>query len=90
MLNSNQTDTDRATTSFTQHHRWAFKFKLFMKELPTLTQMNQRRPDLYKKTTCVLCSKEAESHEHVWMCPVHHNIWINILDKAAHFLLSEA
>jgi len=89
MLNSNYTDNDRATTSFTQHRRRAFKFKLLMQELPTLTQMHQRRPDLYRTTTCILCCKEAESQDHVWTCLVHQHTWINILDKAAHLLLSE-
>jgi len=51
MLNNNQTDKDRSTTSFTQHRRRAFKYKLFINELPTLTQLNKRRPDLYKKPT---------------------------------------
>jgi len=89
MLNSNQTNIDQSTTSFIQHRHHAFKYKLFMNELPTLNQINMRRPDLYKKTTCVLCSQESESQEHVWTCPVHHNTWTNILNKAAQFLLCE-
>ncbi len=86
MLNNNQTDNDRSTTSFMQHHRRAFKYKLFISELLTLTQLNKRRPDLYKKPTCVLCNQKDESQEHIWTCSVHHHIWINLLSKAAHFL----
>ena len=86
MLNNNQTDNDRSTTSFPQHRRRAFKYKLFINELPTLTQLIKRRPDLYKKPTCVLCNQEDESQEHIWTYPAHHHTWINILSKAAHLL----
>ena len=48
-----------------------------------------RRPDLYKKTTCVLCDQEAETPAHLWTCPVHHHSWTNILSKAAHLLHDE-
>jgi hypothetical protein len=45
-----------------------FHFKTFFKELPTLQQLNIRRPDIYKKSTCPRCTTEEESDLHPFLC----------------------
>ncbi len=42
MLNHNITDKDKASTSFTQHRKRTFKYKIFSEELPTLVRFKQR------------------------------------------------
>ena len=52
-----------------QHYR-SFKLKCFMKELPTLSILKTRRPDLYNNPdwTCLFCHEE-ETLDHLWNCP---------------------
>ena len=87
MLNYNVTEKDKASTSFEQHHRRSFKYKIFSDELPTLYRTRQRRPDLYPSDICLSCQQRTETQAHFWTCPEHQDIWRNILNRAADLLL---
>ena len=60
MLNYNTSDKERGSTSFNQHRQRFFKYKLFSEELPTLTKMRLRRPDLYSSDVCQSCHRSIE------------------------------
>ncbi len=64
MLNYNVTESDRASTTFEQQRRRSFKYKIFSDELPTLTRLMTRRPDLYPNDVCLSCHRRSESQDH--------------------------
>ena len=64
MLNYNITDKDRAFTSFAQHRKRTFKYKLFSDELPTLARLKLCQPDLYPEDQCLACQRHRETQEH--------------------------
>ncbi len=87
MLNYSVTDNERASTSFSQHRMRTFKYKIFSNELPTLSRLKQRRPDLYTNDTCLFCQRHSESQEHLWTCSGQQDHWQDILNLAAtHFM----
>jgi len=83
MLNYNASEQDKAATSFPQHRQRSFKYKLFSEELPTLTQLKIRRPDLYVDDKCLQCQYRPETQEHLWTCSQHQTTWRSILNRAA-------
>jgi len=87
MLNYNVTEKDKASTSFEQHCRRSFKYKIFIDELPTLYCTRQCWPDLYPSDICLSCQQRTETQAHFWTCPEHQDIWRNILNRAADLLL---
>ena len=86
MLNHNTTAKDKASTSFPQHRQRSFKYKLFCTELPTLSRMRSRRPDLYPVDTCLSCQRCCENQSHFWTCSAHQEQWRDILNSAAELL----
>src|SRR6266498_95458 len=87
MLNYNVTDKDRASTSFSQHRMRSFKYKLFSDELPTLSRLKQRRPDLYATDECLFCHRHSETQAHLWTCSGQHDQWQATLTLAVeHFM----
>jgi len=87
MLNSNTFETDKGNTSFAQYRQRSFKYKIFSDELPTLSRLKRRRPDLYPSDTCLSCSQSSETQLHFWSCPSHQAQWINTLNRAADLLM---
>ena len=87
MLNYNFSDNDKSSTSFKQHRLRSFKYKIFSQELPTLSRMKLRRPDLYPSETCLSCFRTNETQVHFWTCPFHQDKWRDILDRAADMLM---
>jgi hypothetical protein len=53
-------------TSIKQNKEKAFEIKMMHNELPTLDNLEKRRPDIYAgKTTCVLCQDQIETLNHL-------------------------
>jgi len=88
MLNYNFSEKDRASTSFTQHCIRTFKYKIFSNELPTLTRLRQRRPDIYHIDECLFCQRHSETQDHLWYCSSQQDQWRAILNRAADQLMS--
>jgi hypothetical protein len=45
-----------------------FAIKLLNEELPTLTNLNLRKPDTYKEKKCFLCNRYNETNAHIFLC----------------------
>ncbi len=73
----------QALTSFTQYQKQLFKYKLFIDELPMLTQLKQRQLDLYPSDFCVMYQSNAETQEHIWICSSYQILWSHILTSTA-------
>ncbi|RHZ87831.1 hypothetical protein Glove_30g3 [Diversispora epigaea] len=46
----------------------AFSLKLLNEELPTMSNLNLRKSEIYKEKTCTFCNKYKETNTHVFMC----------------------
>jgi ribonuclease HI len=56
-------------TSIKQNRERTFGIKMLHNELPTLDNLEKRRPDIYyRKTTCVICKEEKETLDHLLSC----------------------
>jgi len=82
MLNHNTTEKDKASTFFPQHRQRSFKYKIFCAELPTLSRMRSRRPDLYPADICLSCQRSSETQSHFWTCSSHQDQWQDTLNRA--------
>ncbi|RHZ87630.1 hypothetical protein Glove_33g28 [Diversispora epigaea] len=51
-----------------------FSLKLLNSELPTLNNLNKRKPWIYKTNTCPFCAMEVENNIHVFTCQAQTNI----------------
>src|SRR5438552_2564156 len=57
----------------------AFWIKLVQNELPTLDNLATRRPKIYRNLqTCLLCTEENETLEHLFNCPTLGKDWEEI------------
>ncbi|CAG8657526.1 8551_t:CDS:2, partial [Diversispora eburnea] len=66
-------EIESLTTWFTQHHTKdsalrSFSLKLLNEELPTMTTLYTRKPDIYTKPECPFCGKYKETNTHVFLC----------------------
>jgi hypothetical protein len=65
-------ETPKCHTSFKHNANFAWASKLMMEELPLLSTLQIRRPDLYNEDwNCVLCDTDKETWSHLWTCPVN-------------------
>ncbi|GBB83928.1 hypothetical protein RclHR1_10590010 [Rhizophagus clarus] len=79
--------------SFRAHHAsryFAFKFKLFLDELPLLEKLKITRPDLYiDLLTCRLCRNRKEDLMHLILCSKRRTIMHQILQTYQNHLFSK-
>jgi exonuclease III len=62
-------EISKCETSFRKQSRIMFTLKLFLDELPTLEILRIRNAATYDNyTSCLLCSVDMESLDHVWTC----------------------
>src|SRR5690349_19572632 len=69
-------------TSGEKNKRWTFQVRCLGELLPTLTELNTRRPEVYKSNTCIICKEKAEDIDHLVNCTAYQNIW-NISEEEA-------
>jgi hypothetical protein len=66
------------TTRRSSARRSAF-IKCIMDKLPTLEELNKRRPDIYTTTECQMCQdKTKETQAHLAACKGQRNLWKRI------------
>ena len=62
-----------------------FRIKIISNELPTLETLQKRRPDLYKRKTCIQCDTQTETTNHLFECKVsvkiQEEIWNKLQEK---------
>jgi ribonuclease HI len=73
-------------TSFRQKKEKAFRMKLIHNELPTLSNLFQRKPDVYcKLKLCPWCNEEEETMDHLLICKnletARKEIWRETVNK---------
>jgi ribonuclease HI len=72
-------------TSLKQAKERNFRVKLMNNELPTLHNLQTRRPDIYKDATCLTCGNREENTEHIFDCPAllstRLQIWKEVKEK---------
>jgi hypothetical protein len=73
-------------TSIKQNKERTFGIKLMHNELPTLDNLEKRRPDIYfGKTTCVMYQSEKETLDHLLSCKyteeIRKQIWKSTVKK---------
>jgi hypothetical protein len=66
-MHSNNKITSGATNQ-QDHKLRTFINKLLYKELPTMSRLNNRRPDLYPSKVCIRCNEREEDTEHIFNC----------------------
>src|SRR6185369_9611034 len=72
-------------TSIKQNKERAFSIKMMHNELPTLDNLEKRKPNIYLgKITCVICQSQKETLDHLLTCrnsdEVRKRIW-NLMTK---------
>jgi len=55
-------------TNTTENNIRKFAIKLLNEELPTMSNLNTRKPDLYREKLCPFCNKYNETNLHVFIC----------------------
>jgi len=66
----NDVETPSCHTSFTHNSTFSWASKLLLDELPLLSKLQLRRPDLYlAEWNCVSCGLAPETWSHFWSCP---------------------
>ena len=63
--------------------RWIFRVKYLNDLLPTMYELNRRKPKVYKTNTCIICFDEKETAEHLVSCTELQDIWKIIEEKVA-------
>ena len=51
--------------------------------LPTMYELNRRKPKVYKTNTCIICFDEKETAEHLVSCTELQDIWKIIEEEVA-------
>ena len=60
-------------TNFSQSNLFAFGVKLILDELPWLSVLQKRKPDVYDpEWKCFLCKHSNEDFSHIWQCSAIH------------------
>jgi hypothetical protein len=77
------------STSFETSRLKSFVIKNFVNELPTLSRLEQLRPDLYKNWCCVGCNVTTETSTHMWSCSAYYTIINNIISQTKDLLLTD-
>ncbi len=93
MLNHNHTEHDCDSTSFDQHRRRNFKFKIFSNKLLTLSLLKVWQLNLYSSDICLLCNNSQETLQHLWSYFFTHPLHVTAINKVAnllHSLVSES
>jgi hypothetical protein len=72
-------------TSIKQAKERSFRIKLMNDELPTLSNLQKRKPNIYKETICPICKEKKEDIKHIFECSSSLNtrlqIWTEIKRK---------
>lgn len=58
-----------------------------LEEIPTIEHMKKRRLDLYQHWLCPMCQQQKETFNHVWLCPDHKDILLDIIEYNIHQLI---
>ncbi|CAG8736075.1 37331_t:CDS:2, partial [Gigaspora margarita] len=64
--------------SLKKSKRIAFRLKYIANELPVLSVLTKRRPEVYKTSIYILCGVEDEMIEHLSKCIFFETLWLSI------------
>jgi hypothetical protein len=72
-------------TSIKQAKERSFRIKLMNDELPTMSNLQKRKPNIYKETTCPICKEKEEDTGHILECTSSTNarsqMWKEVKEK---------
>lgn len=54
--------------SNSNNEQTAYNLKNYLEILSTLSLLNQRNPELYKRSRCCRCNVMIETWTHIWIC----------------------
>ena len=63
--------------------RMAFRLKCLSNEVPVLTILRKRKPEIYSTSTCVACQEEDETLDHLTVCKMYDWYWEMIEEVAS-------
>ncbi|CAG8839637.1 29893_t:CDS:2, partial [Gigaspora margarita] len=80
--------TSRAIRSYEDtnnptHREIAFHIKCINDNLPVLTVLKERKPNLYKDDRCLACGNEKETTRHLVECGSYKSLWNNIEESGS-------
>ena len=63
--------------------RMTFRLKCLSNEVPVLTILRKRKPEIYSRSTCIACQEEDETLDYLTVCKMYEWYWGMIEEVAS-------
>ena len=81
--------TKQQNHTFKSNTAQLFELKCINNILPVLEKLNQRKPEIYKTSKCILCKKKTENVEHLVSCDLSIELVRNIEEQVVEATLNQ-